>query len=268
MQHEGVESMEFKTIEIERHGGHVVVRLNRPEAMNALSIALLEELRSVMAEVERDESIRGVIVTGAGEKAFAAGADIEELNRLDGYTGQEYAQRGQSVFSMIENLRKPVIAAVNGFALGGGCELAMACHIRLASEKARFGQPEVNLGIIPGFGGTQRLARLVGLGRAVEYNLTGNLIDAATAERIGLVNAVHPPAELMAKATEMMTTILSKGPIAVANALAATVASLDLTTDDGMATEARLFGETCGTTDFKEGTRAFLEKREARFAGE
>ena len=252
----------------EARGATGWIILNRPQARNALTFAMYDRLAEICGGVRRDGPVRVVVVTGAGEKAFAAGADIEELNRLDGYTGAEYARRGQSVFSMIENLRKPVIAAVNGFALGGGCELAMACHIRLASEKARFGQPEVNLGIIPGFGGTQRLARLVGLGRAVEYNLTGNLIDAATAERIGLVNAIHPPAELMGAAAAMMTTILSKGPIAVANALAATVASLDLTTDEGMATEARLFGETCGTTDFKEGTRAFLEKRDARFAGE
>lgn len=259
--------MNYETISIERKERYVIIRLNRPEALNALSIRLLEDLRTVIAEVERDESIGGAIITGAGEKAFAAGADIEELNRLDGYTGQEYAERGQSVFLMIERLDKPVIAAVNGFALGGGCELAMACHIRLASEKAKFGQPEVNLGIIPGFGGTQRLARLVGLGRAVEYNLTGDLIDAAAAERIGLANRVWPADQLLEKAEEMMRKILSKGPTAVRKALQATVASADLATDDGMAYEAKLFGEACGTEDFKEGTMAFLEKREAKFVG-
>ncbi len=259
--------MEYTTISVDRHDAHVVITLNRPDALNALSIELLGELRHVIAEVERDESIRGAILTGAG-KAFAAGADIEELHELDGYTGREYAERGQAVFSMIENFDKPVIAAVNGFALGGGCELAMACHIRLASSKARFGQPEVSLGIIPGFGGTQRLGRLVGLGRAIEYNLTGEVIDAETAHRIGLANHIYEPEELMPAATTMIETILSKGPIAVSNALRATVESCDLTTEKGMAREAELFGETCGTTDFKEGTRAFLEKRAPQFIGE
>ena len=259
--------MEYTTITVDRHDAHVVITLNRPDALNALSIELLGELRHVIAEVERDASIRGAILTGAG-KAFAAGADIEELHQLDGTTGREYAERGQSVFSMIEDLDKPVIAAVNGFALGGGCELAMACHIRLASSKARFGQPEVSLGIIPGFGGTQRLARLVGLGRAIEYNLTGELIDAETAYRIGLANHLHEPEELMPAATAMMETILQKGPIAVSNALRATAESRDLSTEAGMAREAELFGETCGTTDFKEGTRAFLDKRAPHFTGE
>lgn len=259
--------MDYQTISIERKEHYVIIRLNRPEALNALSVQLLGDLRNAIVEVERDASIRGAIITGSGEKAFAAGADIEELNRLDGYTGQEYSERGQEVFSMIEKLEKPIIAAVNGFALGGGCELAMACHIRLASEKAKFGQPEVNLGIIPGFGGTQRLSRLVGLGRAIEYNLTGDLIDAATAERIGLANHVWPADELMGKAEEMMEKILSKGPIAVQQTLRATVASVDMTTDDGMAYEAKRFGETCGTEDFKEGTAAFLEKRKAQFVG-
>lgn len=260
--------MEYTTLHVKRHDSFVVVRLNRPDALNALSIELLGELHRVLAEIERDESIRGAIVTGSGEKAFAAGADIEELHELDGYTGQEYAERGQSVFSLIENFDKPVIAAVNGFALGGGCELAMACHIRIASTKARFGQPEVSLGIIPGFGGTQRLARLVGLGRAIEYNLTGEVIDAETAYRIGLVNRLVEPEKLMDEASGMMETILSKGPIAVSNALRATVASVDLPTPEGMTIEAKLFGETCGTTDFKEGTRAFLDKRSPRFRGE
>ena len=260
--------MEYTTLNVERHEAFVIVRLNRPEALNALSVELLGELHRVVAEIERDESIRGAIITGSGEKAFAAGADIEELHRLDGYTGQEYAERGQGVFTLIEELDKPVIAAVNGFALGGGCELAMACHIRIASTKARFGQPEVSLGIIPGFGGTQRLARLVGLGRAIEYNLTGEVIDAETAYRIGLANRLCAPEELLDQAIGMMTTILSKGPIAVSNALKATVASADLSTAEGMTVEARLFGETCGTTDFKEGTRAFLDKRAPRFIGE
>jgi len=260
--------MAFETLLLERRAEHcLVVTLNRPEKYNALSVQLLEELRSAIAEAERDDSIRGVIITGAGEKAFAAGADIAELNRLDGYTGREYSERGQHVFSMIERLDRPVIAAVNGVALGGGCELAMACHIRLASERARFGQPEVNLGIIPGFGGTQRLARLIGPARAIEYNLTGEQIDAATAERIGLANHVYPAAELMDRTLEMMTKILSKGPVAVAKTLEATRQALDLSIDAGQALEAKLFGECCGTEDFKEGTGAFLEKRAAKFLG-
>ena len=261
--------MHYETLLVERNvPDYIVITLNRPDKLNALNIALLDDLHKVIAEVARDVSIRGVIITGAGEKAFAAGADIAELNALDGYTGADYSKHGQHAFSAIERLEAPVIAAVNGFALGGGCELAMACHIRLASEKARFGQPEVNLGIIPGFGGTQRLARLIGVARAIEYNLTGDMIDAPTAERIGLVNHVYPHAELMLRAQEMMLRILSKGPDAVRHTLHATRMSPDLTIDEGLALEATLFGQCCGTSDFKEGTAAFLEKREARFVGE
>jgi enoyl-CoA hydratase len=260
--------MSYETILFERRPeGFAVITLNRPDKLNALNIQLLDELRDAIAEISRDRSIGGVIITGSGEKAFAAGADIAELNRLDGYTGREYSERGQRVFSMIEKLDRPVIAAVNGFALGGGCELAMACHIRLASEKAKFGQPEVNLGIIPGFGGTQRLTRLVGPARSAEYNLTGDMIDAATAERIGLANHVYAPPELMEKAEEMMKKILAKGPVAMRKTLQAVVASVDASIDEGLALEAALFGECCGTEDFKEGTGAFLEKRAAAFEG-
>ncbi len=260
--------MNFETLLLEINpGGCLLITLNRPDKFNALSIKLLDELRAAIAEAERDESIRGVIITGAGEKAFAAGADIAELNRLDGYTGQEYSERGQQVFSMIERLDRPVLAAVNGVALGGGCELAMACHMRVASERAKFGQPEVNLGILPGFGGTQRLPRLIGPGRAIEYNLTGETIDAATAERIGLVNRVYPAAELRERALELMNKIMSRGPVAVRMALEATRKAVDLPIDEGLALEARLFGECCGTQDFKEGTLAFLEKRDAKFMG-
>lgn len=259
--------MDYTMLSVAQKDAYVIISLNRPEALNALSIGLLGELRDAIASVRDNDDVRGVIITGSGPKAFAAGADIEELNKLDGVTGEEYSLRGQQVFTMIENLGKPVIAAVNGFALGGGCELAMACHVRIVSEKARFGQPEVNLGIIPGFGGTQRLSRLIGLGRAVEYNLTGDMIDAASAERMGLANHICAPDELMEKAEEMMAKILAKGPIAVKHTLQATVASVDLPTNEGMAYEAKLFGETCGTADFKEGTQAFLEKRKADFTG-
>jgi len=260
--------MRHETLLVEhRDPGYLLITLNRPDKLNALNIRLIEELHGVIADVSRDTTIGGVIITGAGEKAFAAGADIAELNRLDGYTGADYSRRGQHAFLAIERLDRPVIAAINGFALGGGCELAMACHIRLASTRARFGQPEVNLGIIPGFGGTQRLARLIGQGRAIEYNLTGDMIDAATAERIGLVNHVYEPEELMAKGEEMMAKILAKGPVAVRKGVDATRTALDLTIDEGMALESRLFGECCGTGDFAEGTSAFLEKRPARFQG-
>jgi len=260
--------MSYETILIDRRPeGYAVITLNRPDKLNALNIQLISELRDAIESMSGDASIRGIIITGAGEKAFAAGADIAELNRLDGGTGQQYSERGQITFSMIERLNIPVIAAVNGFALGGGCELAMACHIRLASEKARFGQPEVNLGIIPGFGGTQRLTRLVGVARSIEYNLTGDMIDAQTAERIGLANHVYPPDQLMEKAEEMMKKMLGKGPVALGKTLQAVKAAADRTLDEGLALEARLFGECCGTEDFKEGTGAFLEKRPAGFTG-
>lgn len=260
--------MTYETLLVQRHaGGFLTVTLNRPDKLNALNIKLLAELHGIIADVQRDETMGGVIITGSGEKAFAAGADIAELHSLDGYTGAEYSRRGQHALLAIERLDRPVIAAVNGFALGGGCELAMACHIRIASTKGRFGQPEVGLGIIPGFGGTQRLARLIGQGRAIEYNLTGDMIDASTAERFGLVNHVVEPSDLMPRAEEMMAKILAKGPVAVRKALVATRSALDLTVDEGMDLEARLFGECCGTADFKEGTEAFLEKRGVRFRG-
>jgi enoyl-CoA hydratase len=260
--------MTFETILVDRRPeGFVVITLNRQDKLNALNIQLLRELHEAIGSIATEPSIRGVIITGSGEKAFAAGADIAELNRLDAETGAEYSERGQAVFLAIERLPVPVIAAVNGFALGGGCELAMACHMRVASERAKFGQPEVNLGIIPGFGGTQRLTRLVGPARSVEYNLTGDMIDAATAERIGLANHVHPADQLMEKAEEMMKKIMAKGPIAVERTLRAVVEGVDLSIDHGLALEARLFGECCGTKDFKEGTGAFLEKRPAEFRG-
>lgn len=260
--------MAYETILLDRKPeGYVIITLNRPDKLNALNIQLIRELREAATEIGNDDTIRGVIITGAGEKAFAAGADIAELNQLDGTTGQEYSQNGQLAFATLERMNKPVIAAVNGFALGGGCELAMACHIRLASEKARFGQPEVNLGIIPGFGGTQRLTRLVGIARSIEYNLTGDMIDAHTAERIGLANHVYPADQLMEKAQEMMMKMLAKGPIALRKTLAAVQAAPDMELDAGLGLEADLFGECCGTEDFKEGTGAFLEKRPAGFTG-
>jgi enoyl-CoA hydratase len=242
-----------------------VVTLNRPEKLNALNSKTIDELRNVFMEINKNESISVVILTGSGEKAFVAGADISELNKLDTIGAKAFSENGQEVFNLIENLNKPVIAAVNGFALGGGCELALACHIRVASENAKFGQPEVNLGIIPGYGGTQRLARLINSGRAMEYILTGDMIDANEAFRIGLVNRVFPKEELMAKATEMANKIASKAGSAVRLALKAVNASGEVTSKEGQDYEASLFALCCGTEDFKEGTTAFLEKRKPVF---
>jgi enoyl-CoA hydratase len=247
-------------------GGYAIVTLNRPDKLNALSVELLVELSGIITELEKDEFVNGIIITGMG-KAFAAGADIEELHNLNIDTGEAYSQLGHKVLMQIELARFPVIAAVNGFALGGGCELAMACHIRLANEKAKFGQPEVNLGIIPGFGGTQRLTRLVGVGKSIELNLTADIIDASEALKIGLVNKIFLVDELISKSEEMLVKILSKGPIAVKNTLKACVSSPNLIISEGVKLESTLFGETCGSNDFKEGTKAFLEKRNPNFTG-
>ncbi len=242
-----------------------VVTVNRPEKLNALNSKTIEELKEVFTEINKDENISAVILTGSGEKAFVAGADISELNKLDMISAKAFSEKGQEVFNLIENLNKPVIAAVNGFALGGGCELALACHIRLASENAKFGQPEVNLGIIPGYGGTQRLTRLVNSGRALEYILTGDMIDANEAFRIGLVNRVYPKEELIKKATEMANKIASKAGNAVRLAIKAVNAADSVSSKEGQDYEASLFALCCGTEDFKEGTSAFLEKRKAAF---
>jgi enoyl-CoA hydratase len=242
-----------------------VVTVNRPEKLNALNARAKTELRELFAALKADVTVDVVIVTGAGEKSFVAGTDIGELTELNVNSGREFAQKGQEVFDLIENLGKPVIAAVNGYALGGGCELALSCHIRLASENARFGQPEVNLGIIPGYGGTQRLARLIGKGRAMEMILSGVPIDAHEAHRIGLVNKVYPQAELMPKAWALAGLIGSMGQRAIHSALEAVNASGDTALDAGLGREAALFGACCGTEDFKEGSRAFLEKRKPTF---
>lgn len=242
-----------------------VVTINRPDKLNALNNQTVKELNELFSEMKNNDEISVVILTGAGEKAFVAGADIFELNKLDLLSGKEFSENGQEVFNLIENLDKPVIAAVNGYALGGGCELSLACHIRLASEKAKFGQPEVNLGIIPGYGGTQRLARLINSGRALEYILTGDMIDANEAYRIGLVSKVFAPEELLPKAIEMAEKISSKGQVAVKMSVRAVVSCDELSQKDGQKLEAGLFGVCCGTEDFKEGTSAFLEKRKPEF---
>lgn len=246
--------------------GIALVTINRPDKLNALNAELLGELSSCLADLQENESVHGVILTGAGTKAFVAGADISEFVGLSPEAAEALSQRGQSIFQQIENLSKPVIAAVNGFALGGGCELALACHIRIAAEGARFGQPEVNLGLIPGYGGTQRLPRLVGLGIATELLITGGMIPASRAYEIGLVNRVVRAEELLDTARVMMESILSKAPVAVSMILDA-VKLMHLPLSEGLKEEAKLFGQAFGTEDFKEGTQAFLEKRKPAFSG-
>jgi enoyl-CoA hydratase len=242
-----------------------VVTINRPDKLNALNAQTKGELKSLFTKIKTDDAVDVVILTGAGEKAFVAGTDIKELTTLNASTGKEFSSRGQEVFDLIENLGKPVIAAINGYALGGGCELALACHIRIASENAKFGQPEVNLGIIPGYGGTQRLARLIGRGRAMELILTGNQIDAQEALRIGLVNRVVPHGDILATARELAGQITGKGQVAVRMALKAVNMTEETTLSDGQQLEASLFGVCCDTADFNEGTTAFLEKRQPQF---
>lgn len=257
--------MKFENLTLENKNSVAVLTINRPDKLNALNGKTLAELKTAFIELTKDNNTKVVIVTGSGEKAFIAGADIVELNKLDMINGQEFSENGQALFNLIEQFEKPVIAAVNGFALGGGCELALACHIRLASENAKFGQPEVNLGIIPGYGGTQRLARLVNAGRAMEYILTGDMITAQEALRIGLVNHVFPKDELMSKAVELAEKIASKPQNAVRLAAKAVNASNQISLTEGQNYEAVLFGLCCGTEDFKEGTNAFLEKRKPEF---
>ncbi|HEY4440484.1 MAG TPA: enoyl-CoA hydratase-related protein [Candidatus Elarobacter sp.] len=258
----------MQTLLLERDGPIATVTLNRPAVLNALNLQLLDELSAVVAELDADDALRAVILTGAGPKAFAAGADISELNALPGArAGEAQARRGQALTVAFERLRVPVIAAVNGFALGGGCELAMACDIRIASENAKFGQPEVNLGILPGYGGTQRLTRLVGEGWATYLCVTGEMIDAATALQIGLVQKVTPADALLAEAKRIAELIAAKAPLAVAHAKRAIIDGAALTLADGLALEALRFGEAIVTEDFREGSSAFLEKRKASFSG-
>jgi enoyl-CoA hydratase len=253
---------------VERDGAVATLVLNRPAVLNALNAALLARLGGALDELAADPSLRAVILTGAGERAFAAGADIAELAELDGaVAGERKARAGQRVTQLIEALPVPVIAAVNGFALGGGCELALACDFRIASDNAKFGQPEVNLGVPPGYGGTQRLQRLVGSGTAMLLCLTGEPIDAAEALRIGLVQRVVPAAELRAEALRIARLIAVKAPLAVTAAKRAIREGAALPLSEGLALEALHFGALVGTSDFREGTRAFLEKRKPAFEG-
>ena len=256
---------DFSTLVLEVKERIAIVTINRPEKLNALNAAAKRELHDLFVALRQDPSVDVVIITGGGEKAFVAGTDIKELTELDRESGEDFSRRGQEVFDVIEQLGKPVIAAVNGYALGGGCELALACHIRIASEKARFGQPEVTLGIIPGYGGTQRLARLIGRGRALEMILTAAQVDAAEALRIGLVNKVVPPAELMSRAMAMAQVISSFGQPAIQMALKAVNAAQEVGLGEGQKLEASFFGGCCATEDFLEGTNAFLEKRKPAY---
>jgi enoyl-CoA hydratase len=259
--------VEYSNIKFEKDGEIAIVTIDRPKALNALNHECITELRDCFDQIAADSSVRCVIVTGGGEKAFVAGADIGEMAGLDETGGQALSERGQALFAMIEKIPQPVIAAINGFALGGGCELALACNIRLAGDNARIGQPEVNLGIIPGYGGTQRLPRLVGTGKAMQMTLTGDIINAAEAYRIGLVDEVYPAAELMMKAREMAQKIASKGPLAVQAAKNAINVALDVELETGAHHEATIFGSLFSTEDQKEGMMAFLEKRKAEFKG-
>ena len=257
----------LENILFDRAEGVATITINRPKVLNALNSQTLDELRRAILHCRHDEAVRCVVITGAGEKSFIAGADINELSVQTPTGGREHARTGQHVLDLIENLGKPVIAAINGFALGGGCELAMACTIRIAADSARLGQPEINLGIIPGYAGTQRLSRLVGRGRALEILLTGDHILAPEAHRLGLVNRVVPAAELMTEVRKLAMALAAKAPVAVRYIIDAVNKGLDMTLADAQVFEATLFGLVSSTEDMREGTHAFLEKRKPEFKG-
>ena len=259
--------MTFENLLLERDGAVAIVTLNRPKVLNALNNQTLAELSACMATLKADESVRAIILTGSGEKSFVAGADINELATQSPVEGQAHARRGQLIFDAIEQLGKPVIAAINGFALGGGCELAMACTIRLAADTARFGQPEINLGLIPGYAGSQRLPRLVGKGIAMEILLTGDMVSAPRAYEIGLVNRVVPAAELMTEATKLAQALAAKAPIAVRFIIEAVNQGLESPFAAGEYLETALFGTIASSEDMREGTKAFLEKRKPVWQG-
>jgi len=259
--------MNYENILLHKKDAIAYVTVNRPKVLNALNLATMEELRAAFIDIKDDASIRAAILTGSGEKAFVAGADISELAKHGAVSAKEYTHRGQSVLDLMENLGKPVIACINGFALGGGCELALACTLRLASETARLGQPEVKLGIMPGYGGSQRLPRLVGKGIANQLLLTGEMITAQEAHRIGLVNEVTSPAELIPRAEAIAQKIIANAPLAVQYTLEAVNQGMEMTQAEGLYLEAILFGICCATEDKTEGTTAFLQKRPAQFKG-
>ena len=257
----------MENIKTENKDGVLVVTIDRPKVLNALNAQTMDEIDQVFREARKDDGVKAVIVTGTGEKAFVAGADITELAQKTPITGKETSERGQEILSSIERFPKPVIAAINGFALGGGCELALACHIRIASETAQIGLPEVTLGVIPGYGGTQRMARLLGKGKALELICTGDRITAEEANRIGLVNKVVAPDQLMAEAETMARRIMTRGPLAVRAAIEAVMSGSEMPFEEGQFLEATLFGLLCASEDSKEGMQAFIEKRKANFRG-
>lgn len=259
--------MPFQNITLDVSARVATLTVNRPDKLNALNDLTIAELGQAIEEIRAREDVGGAILTGAGSKAFVAGADIAELSRQGPLDGRDRARRGQHLLRRIETSPKPIIAAVNGFALGGGCEIAMACHVRIAAETARFGQPEVKLGISPGYGGSQRLPRLVGQGRALELILTGEMIDAREAYRIGLVNTVVAPGDLLRVAREMLLKMLANGPVALALSIEAVVRGVELPLEEALLLEADQFGLLAATDDMREGMSAFLEKRPPRFSG-
>ena len=258
---------EFNNLELGLNEGILTITINRPEKMNALNVATVEEIRTAIQRVYDDTEIQGVIITGSGEKAFVAGADIKEIAELNEVNARKFAESGQEVFALIENCHKPVIAAVNGFALGGGCELAMACHLRVVTKNAKFGQPEVNLGVIPGYGGTQRLTQLIGKSKALELMMTGEMINADEAEDLRLVNyVVHSKEELKEKSEELIRKITAKAPLAIGMVIDC-VNAVYRPEENGYQTEANNFASCCKSEDFREGTSAFIEKRKPEFKG-
>ena len=259
--------MNYENLLYEKKDGIAYITFNRPKVLNALNRQTIEELQSILLDARADSAVRVLIITGAGEKAFVAGADINELAHQTPVNGKEFSRFGQGVFHLLETIGKPSICAINGFALGGGCEFALACSIRLASKTARLGQPEVKLGILPGYGGSQRLARLCGKGVAHELCLTGEMISAEEAQRIGLVNHVYEPADLLPAAEAMAKKIIEKAPLAVKYCMEAIERGVEMPQEEGLFLEATLFGVCCATEDMREGTKAFLEKRPAEFHG-
>jgi len=259
--------MAFENLLLDRDGSVASLTVNRPKVLNALNLQTLDELRRAILDLKHDDTVRAVILTGAGDKSFVAGADINELAVQTPTSGREHAVRGQHVLDLIEHMGKPVIAAINGYALGGGCELAMACTMRIAADTAKLGQPEINLGIMPGYAGTQRLARIAGRGRALELLLTGEQISAQEAHRLGLVNRVVPAASLMAEAKALASALAGKAPVAVRYILEAVHKGLEMPFPQAQIFEATLFGLVASTDDMREGTKAFLEKRKPEFKG-
>jgi enoyl-CoA hydratase len=260
-------ALALANVQYEKKGSIAYVTVNRPKVLNALNTPTWTDLQTAFEDAKADASVHGVILTGAGDKAFIAGADISELAHVDAYDAEESSRFGQGVLNLVENLGKPVVAAINGFALGGGCELALSCTIRIASKTAKLGQPEVKLGILPGYGGSQRLARLCGKGVAHELCLTGEMITAEEAQRIGLVNHVYEPAELIPAAEAMAKKIIANAPLAVKYTMEAIERGVEMPQEEGLFLEAALFGLACATEDMREGTKAFLEKRPPQFKG-